>query len=155
VTDEKQIEEAAANDPTKAGKIEFFMQFVYLNENPPARHTFTHHFQGHALSGCDRVALVQGPVSHHQGQSLHWIPSPEPLEVLTVDRLITMCMFHPGLSNHLQGVLTPAPSGGLPARMANGQGLKLIEPLRSLYKVCPSLAQTPAMWLPSTNCRTG
>lgn len=30
-------------------------------------------------------------------------------------------------------------SGGLPARMANGQGLKLIEPLRSLYKVCPPL----------------
>jgi len=24
--------------------------------------------------------------------------------------------------------------------MANGQGLKLIEPLRSLYKVCPSLS---------------
>jgi GMP synthase PP-ATPase subunit len=28
----------------------------------------------------------------------------------------------------------PSRSGGLPDRMANGAGLRLIEPLRSLYK---------------------
>ena len=35
--DKKQIEEAAAHDPTKAGKIEFFMQYVYLTANELTR----------------------------------------------------------------------------------------------------------------------
>ena len=41
VADKNQIEEAAANDPTKAGKIEFFMQYVYptITESHPM---FTH-----------------------------------------------------------------------------------------------------------------
>ncbi|KAG7287355.1 GMP synthase (glutamine-hydrolyzing) [Staphylotrichum longicolle] len=75
-----KIEDAAAHDPTKAGKIEFFMQYVGLGTLYPD--------VIESLSFKGPSATIK---THHN-------------------------------------------VGGLPARMANGQGLKLIEPLRSLYK---------------------
>jgi len=39
----KQIEDAAAHDPTKAGKIEFFMQYVGRNRLVPHPPTFAKH----------------------------------------------------------------------------------------------------------------
>ena len=68
--DKKQIEEAAAHDPTKAGKIEFFMQYVYLTaDDSTGGRVRLKLGQGHALPRRDRVALVQGPFGHYQGQS--------------------------------------------------------------------------------------
>ncbi|KAK4161045.1 class I glutamine amidotransferase-like protein [Cladorrhinum sp. PSN259] len=71
-----KIEEAAAKDPTKAGKIEFFMQGTLY---------------------------------------------PDVIESLSFKGPSATIKTHHNV-------------GGLPARMTNGQGLKLIEPLRSLYK---------------------
>ncbi|SPQ25488.1 440248bc-8ad8-4b38-9e18-bd8a639864eb [Thermothielavioides terrestris] len=71
-----KIEEAAAHDPTKAGKIEFFMQGTLY---------------------------------------------PDVIESLSFKGPSATIKTHHNV-------------GGLPERMMNGQGLKLIEPLRSLYK---------------------
>ena len=48
-------------------------------------------------------------------------------------RLTTTCML-PLFQSTVRTLLTRDWSGGLPERMSNGQGLRLIEPLRSLYK---------------------
>ncbi|KAK4465770.1 class I glutamine amidotransferase-like protein [Cladorrhinum samala] len=71
-----KIEEAAAKDPNRAGKIEFFMQGTLY---------------------------------------------PDVIESLSFKGPSATIKTHHNV-------------GGLPARMTNGQGLKLIEPLRSLYK---------------------
>lgn len=76
-----KIEEAAASDPSKAGKIGFFMQGTLY---------------------------------------------PDVIESLSFKGPSATIKTHHNV-------------GGLPARMTNGQGLKLIEPLRSLYKVCSFL----------------